>query len=123
MIDAGAAQSLFHQRLILVDIAQQNSYAIEWRASLGEPANTARDLDALKAFARRREEQRGVGRRGWRRIGGKEPGPDAIERCRRWRFVESFGGCSENALKGSNIVVARCSRGKDAGRSLHQGCK
>ncbi len=79
MIDAGAAQSFFDQRLIRVDIAEQNRDVIERRALLRERADAAGDLDALEAFARRREQQRCIGRRRWRLSGREEPGADAIE--------------------------------------------
>ena len=92
MIDAGAAQRFFDQRLIGVDVAKQDRDAIEWRALFSERADAAGDLDALETFAGRGEEQRGIGWRGGRRIGREEPGADAIERSGGRRVIEIFGG-------------------------------
>jgi len=106
MPDAGAAERLFDERLVRIDVAQQNRDAIEGSAMFSERADAAGDFDALEAFARGGEEQCGVGRRGGRRIGREEPGADAIERCGGRRGVDIFSGDAKDVFERCDGVVA-----------------
>lgn len=116
MPDACAAQRLFHKRLVRLDVAKQDRDAIEWRALSGKRANAAGDFDALETFAGGGEEQRRVGRGGRRRLGRKEPGPDAIERFGGWRSIDIFRRHAEDSFEGLNCVIASCGCSQDAGR-------
>ncbi len=49
--NAGAAQGVFHQRLIADRVAQQDRYTVEGCAAFGEGSDAAGDFDAFKAFA------------------------------------------------------------------------
>ena len=120
MPDARAPQGLFHQRLVGLDVAKQDRDAIEWRALSGKRANAAGDFDALEAFAGGGEEQRRVGRGGRRRLGRKEPGADAIERCSGRRSIDIFRRHAEDSFERWDGVVAGGGCGEHVGRSLHE---
>ncbi len=80
---AGPRERLFQQRPVLRRRAQEHRHAVEGNASLRLAPDEARDLDALAAFARRREDQHVAVERRLPAALDEEPLLHARERCLR----------------------------------------